>query len=67
MGLGAFVFPEEVDSRISVIRISPLMAVKSPSKLRIGHHLTKVSSGTSVNEDTGTSVLPVCQVEYVVR
>ena len=63
----AFVFPRAVASQIPGIRVSPLTVAVSPSKIRICHDLTNAVSGSSVNEDTDTSVLPECKIGHILR
>lgn len=63
----AFVFPREQALHIPGIRVSPLTVSVSPTKVRICHDLTNAVSGSSVNEDTDSSVFPECKIGHVFR
>ena len=60
----AFVLPREAAARIPGLRVSPLAAIKSSTKLRVVRDLT-ISSG--VNEDIDFSSAPTFEPGHVLR
>ena len=63
----AFVFPREMATRISGLRVSPLTVAVSATKARICHDLSNAASGRGVNEDTDTSGVPELRIGHVLR